>query len=103
MPSSFVLPQRMLSLPLLECCAGKIKFVYYDILGYDSQKYCQYQHVLSCISRLYLVAMHYNENADRPQAETEEGVPLFKISFPKGRKGECIAKPQKTQPTFGKG
>ncbi len=47
--------------------------------------------------------MHYNENGDRPQAETEEGVPLFKISFPKARKGECRVKPQKTQQTFGKG
>ncbi len=45
--------------------------------------------------------MHYNENGDRPQAETEEGVPLF--SFPKARKGECRVKPQKTQQTFGKG
>ncbi len=47
--------------------------------------------------------MHYNENGDRPQAETEEGVPLFKISFPKARKEECRVKPQKTQQTFGKG
>ncbi len=46
--------------------------------------------------------MHYNENGDRPQAETEEGVPLFKISFPNVRKGECRVKPQKTQQTFGK-
>ncbi|XP_026081932.1 uncharacterized protein LOC113058347 isoform X3 [Carassius auratus] len=53
------------------------------------------------LCRLYLAAMHYNENADRPQAETEEGVPLFKISFPKSRKEECRVKPQKTQPTFG--
>lgn len=56
-----------------------------------------------CTCRLYLAAMHYNENANRPQAETKDGVPLFKISFPKARKGECIVKPQKTQPTFGKG
>ncbi|KAL0966167.1 hypothetical protein UPYG_G00291830 [Umbra pygmaea] len=56
---------------------------------------------IGMLCRLYLAAMHYNENADRPQAETEEGVPLFKISFPKARKGECRAKPQKTQPTFG--
>lgn len=47
--------------------------------------------------------MHYNENADRPQAKTKKGEPLFKISFPKARKGECRANPHKTQPTFGKG
>lgn len=56
---------------------------------------------IGMLCRLYLAAMHYNENADRPQAETEEGVPLFKISFPKSRKEECRVKPQKTQPTFG--
>ncbi|KAF4114136.1 uncharacterized protein LOC131539617 [Onychostoma macrolepis] len=56
---------------------------------------------IGMLCRLYLAAMHYNENANRPQAETEEGVPLFKISFPKARKGECSVKPQKTQPTFG--
>ncbi|XP_016112775.1 uncharacterized protein [Sinocyclocheilus grahami] len=55
---------------------------------------------IGMLCRLYLAAMHYNENADRPKAETEEGVPLFEISFPKARKGECSVKPQKTQPTF---
>ncbi|KAL2079798.1 hypothetical protein ACEWY4_025542 [Coilia grayii] len=56
---------------------------------------------IGMLCRLYLAAMHYNENANRPQAQTAEGVPLFKISFPKSRKGECRVKPQKTQPTFG--
>ncbi|XP_026081924.1 uncharacterized protein LOC113058343 [Carassius auratus] len=56
---------------------------------------------IGMLCRLYLAAMHYNENVDRPLAETEEGVPLFKISFPKSRKEECRVKPQKTQPTFG--
>ncbi|XP_078123330.1 uncharacterized protein LOC144528551 isoform X1 [Sander vitreus] len=56
---------------------------------------------IGMLCRLYLAAMHYNENVDGPQAETEEGEPLLKISFPKARKGECRANPQKTQPTFG--
>ncbi|KAL2076355.1 hypothetical protein ACEWY4_028056 [Coilia grayii] len=56
---------------------------------------------IGMLCRLYLAAMHYNENANRPQPQTAEGVPLFKISFPKSRKGECRVKPQKTQPTFG--
>ncbi|KAM4580131.1 uncharacterized protein PAE49_005126 [Odontesthes bonariensis] len=56
---------------------------------------------IGMLCRLYLAAMHFNENADRPQAETEEGVPLFKLSFPKSRKGECRAKPVKTKATFG--
>ncbi|XP_078124388.1 uncharacterized protein LOC144529259 [Sander vitreus] len=53
---------------------------------------------IGMLCRLYLAAMHYNENADRPQAKTQEGEPLFKIYIPKARKGECRAKPQ---PTFG--
>ncbi|KAL2093122.1 hypothetical protein ACEWY4_010434 [Coilia grayii] len=56
---------------------------------------------IGMLCRLYLAAMHYNENANRPQAQTAEGVSLFKISFPKSRKGECRVKPQKSQPTFG--
>ncbi|KAM4527438.1 uncharacterized protein PAE49_024297 [Odontesthes bonariensis] len=41
------------------------------------------------LCRLYLAAIHFNENANRPQAQTADGVPLFKISFPKSKKGEC--------------
>ncbi|KAM4560152.1 uncharacterized protein PAE49_012386 isoform 1-T1 [Odontesthes bonariensis] len=53
------------------------------------------------LCRLYLAAIHFNENANRPQAQTADGVPLFKISFPKSKKGECTVKRQKTKPTFG--
>ncbi|XP_073720047.1 uncharacterized protein [Misgurnus anguillicaudatus] len=56
---------------------------------------------IGMLCRLYLSAMHYNENGDRPQAKSQKGEPLFKISFPKARKGECSAKPHKTEPTFG--
>ncbi|XP_038158943.1 uncharacterized protein LOC119795164 [Cyprinodon tularosa] len=52
------------------------------------------------LCRLYLAAMHYNENANRPQAKTREGVPLFKVHFPKAMKGECSMKPHRTKPTF---
>ncbi|KAJ4940324.1 hypothetical protein JOQ06_026632, partial [Pogonophryne albipinna] len=34
-----------------------------------------------------LAAMHYNENAGRPQAETKEGKLRFKIRYPKFKKG----------------
>ncbi|XP_056439643.1 uncharacterized protein LOC130376789 isoform X1 [Gadus chalcogrammus] len=53
---------------------------------------------IGMLCRLYLDAMHSNYNVDRPQAETKEGVPIYKMSFAKARKG---AKPQKTQQTFG--
>ncbi|KAM4592004.1 uncharacterized protein PAE49_020221 isoform 1-T2 [Odontesthes bonariensis] len=44
---------------------------------------------IGMLCRLYLAAIHFNENANRPQAQTADGVPLFKISFPKSKKGEC--------------
>ncbi|XP_036956076.1 uncharacterized protein LOC119020683 isoform X2 [Acanthopagrus latus] len=52
------------------------------------------------LCRLYLAAMYYNENADRPQAKTQEGVPLYKVYFPKAMRGQCRAKAHKTEPTL---
>ncbi|XP_016361867.1 uncharacterized protein LOC107703658 [Sinocyclocheilus anshuiensis] len=53
---------------------------------------------MSC--RLYLAAMHYNENGDREQATTTSGQPMYKVVFPKSKKGECTAKPLKTAPSY---
>ncbi|KAM8755816.1 uncharacterized protein AB9X84_009227 [Acanthopagrus schlegelii] len=55
---------------------------------------------IGMLCRLYLAAMYYNENANRPQAKTREGVLLYKVHFPKAMKGQCSAKPHKTEPTF---
>ncbi|KAL7373051.1 hypothetical protein ABVT39_009334 [Epinephelus coioides] len=55
---------------------------------------------LGMLCRLYLAVLYYNENADRPQAKTSAGEPVFKVHFPKAKKGECVAKPVKTKPTF---
>ncbi|XP_057187965.1 uncharacterized protein LOC130553181 isoform X1 [Triplophysa rosa] len=55
---------------------------------------------LGMLCRLYLAALHFNENARRPQATTAAGKPLFKVSFPKYRKGECTVKPVKVNPTY---
>ena len=52
--------------------------------------------------RLYLAALHYNENSDRGQATTSSGDLMFRLTFPKARKGECRAKPVKTEATFRK-
>lgn len=46
--------------------------------------------------------MYYNEKAARPQAKTGQGVPLFRVHFPKALKGECRAKPLKIEPTYRK-
>ncbi|XP_039667161.1 uncharacterized protein LOC120565424 isoform X2 [Perca fluviatilis] len=55
---------------------------------------------MGMLCRLYLAAMHYNENADCEQATTSAGQPVFKVVFPKSRKGEVTARPVKTDPTY---
>uniref|UniRef100_A0AAV2MI72 Uncharacterized protein n=1 Tax=Knipowitschia caucasica TaxID=637954 RepID=A0AAV2MI72_KNICA len=50
--------------------------------------------------RLFLAGMHFNENVKREQASSK-GQPLFKVSYPKYKKGKPTAKPVKTKPTFG--
>lgn len=57
--------------------------------------YLLYHHI-----RLYLAAMHHNENAIREQATTSAGQGVYKVIFPKSKKGEGIVKPVKTDPTF---
>ncbi len=37
-------------------------------------------------TRLLLAAMHYNENAGRPQCQNKKGKPEFTIAFPKYKK-----------------
>lgn len=51
--------------------------------------------------RLYLAALHYNENAGRPQATSATGKPIYKLAFPKAKKGEYRVREVKTQQTFG--
>lgn len=67
---------------LLEVC---------NVLTYMSLLYC----------RLYLAAMHYNENAEREQATTTSGQPMNKVVFSKSKKDECTAKPLKAAPSYG--
>lgn len=46
--------------------------------------------------------MYFNENAQRQQATTLEGKALYKVSFPKYKKGQATAKMVKTKATFSK-
>ncbi|XP_062393824.1 uncharacterized protein LOC134082194 isoform X2 [Sardina pilchardus] len=55
---------------------------------------------MGMLCRLYLAAMHHNENATREQATTSTGQAVFKVVFPKSKKGEGTVKPVKTKPTF---
>ncbi len=45
-------------------------------------------------------AIHFNENAGRPQACTS-GALQWNITYPKGRNWGAVAKPVKTAATFG--
>ncbi|KAG0416064.1 hypothetical protein HPB47_006740 [Ixodes persulcatus] len=47
----------------------------------------------------YLAALHYNENAGRPQAVTKDGEFVWVIKFPKAKKGAVVA-PRKTGCTY---
>lgn len=51
--------------------------------------------------RLALAAMHFNENTGRTQAVTKAGELQWRISFPKSRRGEAVAKEVKTDQTYG--
>lgn len=53
------------------------------------------------LSRLYLAAMHFNENADCEQAMTFEGTAVYKIMYPKYKKGKPTTKLVKAELTYG--
>lgn len=50
--------------------------------------------------RLLLAALHYNENANRQQAETTAGQRQFKISFPKYKAGGYTVCQVLVSPTY---
>ncbi len=54
-------------------------------------------------NRLFVSNMHYNENANRSQAVTQEGIERWSIVYPKAQKGEkAVAKPLKEKPTYSR-
>ncbi|XP_030222827.1 uncharacterized protein LOC115551293 [Gadus morhua] len=55
---------------------------------------------IGMLCRLYLAAMHFNENAGRCQAKTNSGRLRYKLSFPKAKKGAATVKAVKTQRTY---
>ncbi|KAF4111800.1 uncharacterized protein LOC131543092 isoform X2 [Onychostoma macrolepis] len=55
---------------------------------------------IEMLCRLYLAAMHFNENAVRPQVTTSKEKLVYKLLFPKDKKGGHTVKPLKTEPTF---
>ncbi|KAK3087395.1 hypothetical protein FSP39_005395 [Pinctada imbricata] len=53
------------------------------------------------LSRLILAALHFNENMQRPQAETKEGKKRFSVVFPKVKAGDYSLKEVKVPCTYG--
>ena len=52
--------------------------------------------------RLFLAALHFNENGNRKQARTSHGEKVFAVSYPRGRNTEAVARAVKVPQTFGK-
>lgn len=55
-----------------------------------------------CYFRLYLAGMHFNENSNRPKATTSSGKPMYRLLFPKAKKGLYTIKPVTSNPTYCK-
>ncbi|XP_033725378.1 uncharacterized protein LOC117315337 [Pecten maximus] len=75
--------------------------VYHNIVNHFASKSNHYFYT-SMLARLYLAAMHYNENSNNAKVVTKDGQQKWHISFPKAKKGsEVVVKPCKTPPTYG--
>ncbi|XP_041464943.1 uncharacterized protein LOC121415701 [Lytechinus variegatus] len=59
---------------------------FHSVLLYWCPKMLAFSHS-GMLCRLYLAQMHWNENADRTQALTTDGMPMYKITFPKAKAG----------------
>ena len=57
--------------------------------------------IFKSFNRLCLSALHYNTNADRMQAVTDEGRPCYSVVFPKAKKGDHAIRKIKTQASHG--
>lgn len=51
-------------------------------------------------TKLFLAAMHFNENSSRQQSMTKDGNKQYAVSYPKGRSGEGVGKEVKVDQTF---
>lgn len=56
---------------------------------------------IGMLCRLYLAALHFNENSDRPRKTSATGKHVYRMSFPSAKKGGHVVKPVKTEAAFG--
>ena len=64
---------------------------YHNIVTFFAPKKLHYFYA-AMEGRIYLSALHFNENSARPPALTATGKPRYAASFPKGRGGEAVLK-----------
>ncbi|KAL1004808.1 hypothetical protein UPYG_G00050880 [Umbra pygmaea] len=55
---------------------------------------------IGMLCRLYLAAMHFNENAERPQRKTAKGKQMHRLMFREAKRGGYTVKQVKTEPTI---
>jgi len=51
-------------------------------------------------ARIFISALHFNENSNRPQATDQNGESRWAVSYPKARRGEAVVKQVKVAPTY---
>ncbi|XP_013396887.2 uncharacterized protein LOC106163756 [Lingula anatina] len=74
--------------------------VFHSVIVHFAPKSTHYSYK-GMIGRLLLAALHYNENSDKGQAVTKEGIARWSVAHPKMKKGTvAIAKPIKNKPTY---
>ncbi|XP_057210766.1 uncharacterized protein LOC130566949 [Triplophysa rosa] len=55
---------------------------------------------MGMLCRQYLAVFHHNENANRKQATTSTGKAVYRVVFPRSKRGKSTARPVKTDATF---
>ncbi|KAG0443476.1 hypothetical protein HPB47_014873 [Ixodes persulcatus] len=73
---------------------------FHGLLIHYCPKSCQYSNK-GMKARTMLAVLHFNENGNRAQAVTKEGVERFRVKHPKANGGEPVAVPEKEGPTYG--
>ncbi|XP_063400258.1 uncharacterized protein LOC134684878 [Mytilus trossulus] len=73
---------------------------YHRVVCFFAPKSVHFKHA-KIEARIYLAAMHFNENSSRPQAVTSTGTAQLRVSYPKARKGKGVAKEVKVNATYG--